>query len=115
MLKLKKLAFIPDFNVPFSECDTLIYAFSIFPQLSKSPAIIGSLSANTKEIDNKKINSLARYAGCPADKFSGVYLHKKRGDAVKKNEKIITLYADSVSRLRSALAYYKETTPIKIK
>ncbi len=77
--------------------------------------VLAKKSGKIVQIDNKKINSLARYAGCPADKFSGVYLHKKRGDFIKKKQKIITIYADSISRLRSALSYYEKDAPIRIK
>ncbi|MEM4326119.1 MAG: thymidine phosphorylase, partial [Candidatus Pacearchaeota archaeon] len=67
------------------------------------------------EIDNKKVNSLARIAGCPIDKFAGLYFHKKSGDFVLKGEKIITIYADSLSRLHSAFNYYMKEKPVKIR
>ncbi len=68
-----------------------------------------------EEIDNKKINSLARVAGGPADKYAGVYLYLHVGDKVKRGDKIVTLYAESRSRLRQALRFYKEQKPVKIK
>lgn len=66
-------------------------------------------------IHNKKINSLARIAGCPIDKAAGVYLHCAKGDGVKKNEKLITIYSESKSRLRDALDFYKKEKPIMLK
>jgi len=67
------------------------------------------------EINNKKINSLAREIGCPLDKSAGIYLYVHRGDKIKKGSKIITLHAETQSRLNHALRYYKKIKPIRIK
>jgi len=67
------------------------------------------------EIDNKKINSLARIAGCPVSKYSGLYIYFHVGDEVKKGEKLLTIYSASKSRLREAIKFYKNKKPIKIK
>ncbi len=67
-----------------------------------------------KKIDNKKINSLARVAGCPLDKYAGVYLHHHVGERVKKGNKILTIYAESKPRLKQAIKYYNEKNPIKV-
>lgn len=45
-------------------------------------------------IDNLKTASIARLAGAPMDKGSGVYLHKKVGDKVKLGEPLYTIYAE---------------------
>lgn len=66
------------------------------------------------EIDNKKINSLARVAGCPLDKFAGLYLHAHEKDKVKKGEKIITIYSESKSRLNQAVKFFHKEKPIKM-
>lgn len=66
------------------------------------------------EVDNKKINSLARVAGCPIDKSSGIYLHHNLGDKIKKREKLITIYSESRIRLMQAIRFYKHQKPIKI-
>lgn len=67
------------------------------------------------EINNKKINLIARTAGCPNDKFAGIYLYHHFNDKVKKTEKLLTIYAESHSRLKEALKVYKKNNPIKIK
>ena len=67
------------------------------------------------EIDNKKINSLARVAGCPGDKLAGVYLYVRKKQRVKKKDKLLTIYAESKSRLNEAVRFYKEIKPISIK
>lgn len=81
-----------------------------FPEFSKD--ILATKNCKIKEINNKEINSLARIAGCPVDKFSGVYLYVHRKDKVKKGEKILTLYSESKSRLKKAEEFYKTATPI---
>ena len=67
------------------------------------------------EIDNIKINSLARITGCPIDKSAGLYLHHHVGNKLNKGEKILTIYSESKSRLGQAIKFYKEKKPIKIK
>lgn len=67
------------------------------------------------EIDNKKINLLARSTGCPADKYAGLFLHVHKNDRVKKGEKILTIYAESKPRLNEALRFYKKIRPIKVR
>ena len=76
--------------------------------------ILAEKSGKIKSIDNKKINSLARIAGCPGDKFSGLYLHVHTKFPVKKASKILTIYAESKSRLQEAIKFYKDIKPISI-
>ncbi|HUW43607.1 MAG TPA: AMP phosphorylase [Bacillota bacterium] len=66
-------------------------------------------------INNKKINSLAREAGCPIDKSAGIYLHAHVGEKIKKGDTIITLHAETSSRLNHATRYYRGIKPIRIK
>ncbi|MCX6746862.1 MAG: AMP phosphorylase [Candidatus Pacearchaeota archaeon] len=66
------------------------------------------------EIDNKKINFLARITGCPSDKYSGLYLHAHVGNKLKKGAKLLTIYSESKSRLKEAIDFYKDQKPITI-
>ncbi|MEK6827140.1 MAG: thymidine phosphorylase, partial [Nanoarchaeota archaeon] len=66
------------------------------------------------EFDNKKINSLARVAGCPMDKSAGLYLYHHVGDKLKKGEKILTIYSESKARLKEAEDFFLNQKPIKI-
>jgi len=66
------------------------------------------------EIDNKKINSLARICGCPMDKFAGLYLYKHVGATLEKGEKILTVYSESKSRINEAINFFESQKPIKI-
>ncbi len=59
-------------------------------------------------INNQELASLARFAGCPIDKSSGIYLHHNVGNKVKRDSRLLTLYAESNSRLKEVLKYYKE-------
>ena len=77
--------------------------------------VFSKRSGKIIEIENKKINLLARTAGCPLDKSSGVYIYFHVGEKVKKKEKILTIYAESKSRLREAVRFYNEERPIVIR
>ncbi len=76
--------------------------------------ILASKTGKLIEIDNKKINLLARTAGCPVDKSAGLYLHFKTGDEIKKGEPIMTIYAESNSRLKESVNFYHKEKPITI-
>lgn len=77
--------------------------------------IFSKKSGKVTEVDNKKINSLARIAGCPLDKSAGLYIYSHKGDRVKRGDKILTIYAESKPRLREAVKSYKEINPISVK
>ncbi len=77
--------------------------------------IHAKITCKISEIDNKKTNSLARIAGCPVDKASGVYLYNHVGSKIKKGEKILTIYSESRPRLKEAISYYKREKPISFK
>lgn len=83
----------------------------LFPAKFKKD-IFSSRKGKISFLDNKKINSLAIIAGCPADKSSGLFLYKHYADKVSKGEKIITIYSESRSRLDEAIKYYKKEKPI---
>jgi AMP phosphorylase len=77
--------------------------------------IIAEKNGKIKEINVKKINTLARFLGCPADKSAGVYLHKHLNETVKKGEKILTLYSESEAELEEGLKFYNKFQPIQIR
>jgi len=72
-------------------------------------------SGEITEINNYKINSLVRVSGCPVDKSAGIYLYSHVGDEIKKGQKTITIYAESMSRLNEAKRFYEKEKPIVIK
>jgi len=84
----------------------------ILPKTKKE--IFASRGGRIRGIDNGGINELARIAGCPTDKYAGVYLHAHVGSRVKKGDKILTIYSESRIRLKEAVKNYAEKRPIKI-
>ncbi len=67
------------------------------------------------DIDNKEIGRIARIAGAPEDKGAGIYLYKHEKHMVKKAEPIMTIYADSKTKLKYAIKALKALNCIKIK
>jgi AMP phosphorylase len=63
-------------------------------------------------IDNKKINELARVAGSPTDKYSGLYLSNRIGQKIEKNKTLITIYSESKPRMDEAISFFKKSKPI---
>ncbi|MCK9568405.1 thymidine phosphorylase [Candidatus Pacearchaeota archaeon] len=78
-------------------------------------SILAKHDGKISEIDNKKINSLARIAGSPLDKAAGLYLYKHVDDKIKEGEKVVTIYSESRSRLRESVRFFHSQKPIKFK
>ncbi len=76
--------------------------------------IISKHSGTIKKINNVGINYLARLAGCPNDKSSGVYLYKHVGEKIKSGEKIADLYSESKEKMNQAIKFFKNSKPITI-
>ncbi len=74
--------------------------------------IIAKKSLKIDVIKNKEINLLARIAGCPVDKSSGIFLYTHTGCKLHKGDKILTIYSESKARLKEAIKYYKEEKPV---
>ena len=66
------------------------------------------------EVYNKYINKIAKIAGCPASKKSGIVIHAKIGAHIKKGDTIFTIYSDSELRLKEAVEYYNVNNPQKL-
>ncbi len=66
------------------------------------------------EIDNKKINYVAKIAGCPVNKGAGLYLYRKVGDFVKKQDSIVTIFAETKKELDYAVEVFKKSKAITI-
>ena len=64
------------------------------------------------EFDNKRIVEIARIAGAPTDKGAGVWIHRKKGETVKKGEPLITIFADKSWKLTNALKSAEKEYPI---
>ncbi len=103
--KFKQIIKAQKGNIDFNKLKPAKYKKDIF---AKS-------SFKLREVNTKKINSLARMAGCPVDKKSGLYLYFHEGDEIKKGEKIMTIYSESKKRLKEAEDYYKRHKEIFVK
>jgi len=75
----------------------------IFPEqievASYSKHIRSKKSGKVKHIDNKRINRIAKMAGAPHDKGSGVYIYFHKRDTIKKGDILFTIYSNSKDRL----------------
>jgi len=60
------------------------------------------------EINNQRINYIARILGCPENKNAGVYLLKHCGEEVREDDALMILYSPSSDKLKGALNYYYE-------
>ncbi len=65
-------------------------------------------------VKNRELINVARTAGSPADHGAGLHLHKKPGEAVKKGEPILTIYADRGWRLQRAIEEARVSMPIVV-
>jgi AMP phosphorylase len=67
------------------------------------------------EVNNAIINQIAKTAGCPSSKNSGVEIIKKQGAKVKKGEIVFRIYSQSQSKLRKAEKIYNASGgPIRL-
>lgn len=64
------------------------------------------------EFDNKRLIEIARAAGAPADKGAGIVIHKKKGEAVRKGETLITIYAEKAWKLENATKEAQRKEPV---
>ncbi len=62
-------------------------------------------------VENKHINRIAKIAGCPAAKKSGIEIERKIGQKTKRGEVIFRIYSDSKARLDEAVEYYNAHLP----
>ncbi|TFH29208.1 MAG: thymidine phosphorylase, partial [Promethearchaeota archaeon] len=63
------------------------------------------------EVENAHVNRIAKIAGCPAAKGSGIVVEKKIGAQVKEGELLFRIYSDSEEKLQDAIAYYHTHWP----
>ncbi|AEC51101.1 thymidine phosphorylase [Pyrococcus sp. NA2] len=80
----------------------------------KTYTIQAPTSGYVTGIDNRAITAIAREAGAPEDKGAGVRLHVKVGEKVKEGDPLITIHAESESRLDKAIVLARRLEPIKI-
>lgn len=80
------------------------------PHIAPDDVIHGAVTHTVKatqtgvvhEIFNRAIDEVARTLGAPDHKLAGIFLHRKRGEHVKKGEPLFTLYSASAERITMA-------------
>lgn len=65
-------------------------------------------------IDNSALVELARAAGSPKDKGAGIFLYKKLGDRVAKDEKLFTVYSEKAQKLERVRKLMEENQIIGV-
>ena len=65
--------------------------------------IKSKVSGKVLWINNTAVTQVAREAGAPKDKGSGILFHKKMGDHVKKDETMFEIFADKRYKMERAL------------
>ncbi|MFA5108219.1 MAG: AMP phosphorylase [Candidatus Micrarchaeia archaeon] len=76
--------------------------------------IIATRSGRVSHVDNKMLSRVARAAGSPADKESGIYLHCEKGDMINKGEPIMDVYSNSENKLSVAIKVLEEYEPVEL-
>ena len=67
------------------------------------------------EVNNSLVNQIAKAAGCPSSKSSGVEIIKKQGAKIKEGDVVFRVYSHSESKLRKAEKIYNTTGgPIRL-
>lgn len=75
-----------------------------FPKPAKFQGkILAAKNGKVTEIHNKTIAHIARIAGAPKDAASGLFLHKKLGEKIKRGEALYTIHTASPDRLKYAM------------
>jgi len=80
----------------------------------KKAIIIADEGGKVLWINNKSIAQLAREAGAPKDKGSGVILKTKIGRHVKKGGVLFEIYAERNTKLDAAIKSAKKLQPIRL-
>ena len=81
------------------------------PEIKPEDIVIGdhtfeaysNISGYLLWINNTSIVEIARLAGSPKDKGSGLIIGKKVGDRVEKGDLLFTIYAEKSTKLQRAL------------
>ena len=66
-------------------------------------------SGHITGVNNAIINQIAKAAGCPHSKQSGVEIYKKQGARIKEGDLIFKIYSDSQNRMKKAEKIYNST------
>ena len=76
--------------------------------------IKSSKAGVVKRINSKNITTIGRLLGAPKQKGSGIYLNRKIGEKVAKNDTICTLYSQSLYNLKNGKSSAEKFPPITV-
>jgi len=76
--------------------------------------VLADKSGYVNLIDNRAVVRIAREAGAPHDKGSGMIIAKKAGQPVEKGEIIYTVYADHQRKLKAAVTIGRKLKPVRV-
>ncbi len=65
----------------------------------KAKSVKSDKSGEVVSVNNRNISIIAKVLGAPQDRRAGIYLHKRIGESVKKDELLMDLYAEGDHRL----------------
>jgi len=77
--------------------------------------VLAPKSGKVKYISVHAIQRIARLAGSPQNKKSGIFLNKKLNEKVKKGEVLYTVYAEHKNKLKNAIKFSKKNNAFIIK
>lgn len=80
----------------------------------KKEIVTAPSSGYIKRVYNQRINEIARTAGAPQDKGSGVRVLLKEGRKVESGDPVLEIYAEHEARLDEALAVARRSPPVLI-
>jgi AMP phosphorylase len=76
--------------------------------------VMAQRSGRILGVDNRAIARIARTAGAPNDKGSGLRLMAKLGDSVSEGEPLFRIYAENAQRCDQAAELAEELNPISV-
>lgn len=82
---------------------------------SVNHTVTSEVAGSIFHIDNKIMAKIARIAGSPRDKGTGVFLHRLRGDRVEVGDKLYTIYAENETTMDFTLKAIKDLEPIEMR
>jgi AMP phosphorylase len=65
-------------------------------------------------VDNRAISRIARATGAPKNRGSGVLLHVKQGDKVRKGDLLFEIIAESETKLSMAIEFSETLEPVEM-
>ena len=89
--------------------------FKEIPTAQYTRDVLAQKDGIISEFDNKKISQVARLAGCPTKKASGLYLNVHLNDKIKKGDTLYTIHSESEGELNLAYNYATTENIISIK